>query len=68
MSLKRKYTVTISHPQKADTQQQVDAESMKTIDVNVILMDFNEESCTFEEVAFFTAPSGGNLNVVSQPI
>lgn len=65
MSLKRKYTITLSHPATGDKVHTVEAESMKTIDGNVVLMDYNEEGCTFDEVAFFSAPAGGTINVTS---
>lgn len=66
MPLKRKYTVTRGHPEwPQDRTHQVEAESMKTVDGNIVLMDWDEDGCRFNEVGFFTAPQGGTINVVS---
>lgn len=65
MSLKRKYTVTLGHPTTGDKLHTVEAESMKTVDGNIVLMDWDEEGCRFNEVGFFTAPQGGTINVIS---
>lgn len=65
MPLKRKYTVTLTYQNYATKSHEVEAESMKTVDGNIVLMDFDEEGCRFNEVAFFSAPSGGTINVTS---
>lgn len=66
MPLKRKYTITQTHPDwHQDKVKEVEAEAMKTLDGNVILMDFDEEGCRYNEVAFFTPPVGGRHSVTS---
>lgn len=65
MSLKRKYTVTITHVNGNKTATEQEAECMKTVDGAVVLMDWNEAGCTYTETAFFRPREGETINVVS---
>lgn len=53
MSLKRKYTITIGHQNGKQTIHQQEAECMKTLDDAIVLMDWDEEGCTYKEVGFY---------------
>lgn len=65
MSLKRNYTVTVTHINGKTTVHQQEAECMKIVDGAIVLMDWNEAGCTYIETAFFRSREGETINVMS---
>lgn len=65
MSLKRKYTIVFTTPEGVQVTHQQEAECMKNIDCAVILMDWDEDGCSYKEVGFFRFDREDRVSITS---
>lgn len=66
--MKRKYTITITNAGGKETVHEMEAESMKTLDCAVVLMDWDEKGCRYNEVGFIRYEADDKVAVTSSPV
>lgn len=66
--MKRSYTVVITAPSGAKTEKMMLAEEMKSLDCAIILLDWNEEGCSYVEVGYFRFNPEDKVEVTSVPV